>query len=160
MQHLTSFFRRQLLLEASRITGMQTSKQLADLEVKRTSLCNRIQHWREAQLVYMPCVTNLLMQTPTTTANSPSVEHVESISLHLPSSLPQHLRQSPELSAIVEKECRLRVGQADDALADIRRQRRIISGLWQFKKLNVDGTGNWACTRMRTLYNRFHLRIQ
>jgi hypothetical protein len=66
----------------------------------------------------MPCVTNL-MQTPTTTADSPSVEHPESISLHLPSSLPQHLRQSPELSAIVEKECRLRVGQADDALADI-----------------------------------------
>jgi hypothetical protein len=133
---------------------------LADLEVKRTTLRNRIQQWREAQLVYMPCVGTFLVQALTAIADSPSVELAESIPLHLPSSLPQTLRQSPELSEVIEKERRLRVAQADDALADIRRQRRIISGLWQFKKLNVDGTGNRACTRMRTLYNRFNLRTQ
>jgi len=61
---------------------------------------------------------------------------------------------------VLEKERRLRVAQADDALAEIRHQRRIISGLWQFKKLNVDGTGNKASTRMRALYNRFELRTR
>jgi hypothetical protein len=64
------------------------------------------------------------------------------------------------MSPVVEKERRLREAQADDALADIRHQRRIISGLWQFKKMKVDGTGNKPCTRMRTLYNRFHLRMR
>ncbi|KAM6490236.1 hypothetical protein JOM56_014213 [Amanita muscaria] len=115
---------RHLRLEVSQIKGTQTSKQLADLEEKRTSLRNRIQCWRQAQLVYTPCVAALIMTT------------------------------------VLEKECRLRIAQADDALAEIRRQRRIVSGLWQFKKLNVDGTGNKACTRMRTLYNRFNLRTQ
>jgi hypothetical protein len=99
----------------------------------------------------MPCITSL---TQTLTTNDPaSIEPAESISLHLPSSLPQSLRQSPELSTVIEKERRLYVAQADDALANIRCQCWIISGLWQFKKLNVDGMGNRACTRMQTLYN-------
>lgn len=162
LQRLTSVLRRQLLLEVSQIKGTQTSKQLADLEVKRTALRNRIQRWREAQLVYMPCVGTLLMQTLTTVDSDEysSIEPAEDIGLHLPSSLPQNLRRLPALSDVIAKERRLRVAQADDALADIRRQRRIISGIWQFKKLNVDGTGNKACTRMRTLYNRFNLRTQ
>lgn len=160
LQRLTYIFRRQLLLEVSRMKGTQTSKTLADLEVKRTALYGQIQQWREAQLVYMPCIAPLLSQTLTTTAESPPIEPAESILLHLPSSLPQSLRQSPELSPVVEKERRLRVAQADEALADVRRQHRIISGLWHFKKLNVDGTGNRTCTRMRTLYNRFSLRTQ
>jgi hypothetical protein len=133
---------------------------MADLEVKRTALRNRIQQWREAQLVYMPCVGSLLLQTLAPAADSPSVEPAESIPLHLPSSLTLSLRQSPELPAVIEKERRLRVAQADDALADVRHQRRIISGLWQFKRLNVDGMGNKACTRIRALYNRFRLRTQ
>ena len=167
LQGLTfkSAFRRQLQLEVSQIKGTRTSKQLADLEGKRSALQNRIQRWREAQLVYMPCVGTLLARTLTTTngadsAESPSIEPAEAIPLYLPSSLPQRLRRLPELSAAVERERRLRVAQADDALADIRRQRQIISGIWQFKKLNTDGTGNKACTRMRALYNRFSFRTQ
>ncbi|KAM6491206.1 hypothetical protein JOM56_013445 [Amanita muscaria] len=156
---------RHLRLEVSQIKGTQTSKQLADLEEKRTSLRNRIQCWRQAQLVYTPCVAALIVQSLTTPTNpdaaeSLPVERAESMPLYLPSSLPQHLRQLPEMTTVLEKECRLRIAQADDALAEIRRQRRIVSGLWQFKKLNVDGTGNKACTRMRTLYNRFNLRTQ
>ena len=48
----------------------------------------------------------------------------------------------PELKEICNLELQLRRPQADDALADIRRQRRIIQGLWLFKRLNVSGTGN------------------
>ena len=43
---------------------------------------------------------------------------------------------------ICQLERQLREPQADDALADIRCQRCVIQGLWQFKKLNVSGTGN------------------
>jgi hypothetical protein len=111
----------------------------------------------------MSCVGALLAQcivTASTAAESPTVEPSESMPLFLPSSLPQHLRQLPEMSTVLDRERRLRIAQADDSLADIRRQCRIISGLWQFKKMNINGTGNKACTRMRTLYNRFNLRTQ
>jgi hypothetical protein len=131
--------------------GMQTSKQLADLEEKCTSLRNRILWWHQAQLAYIPCVASLVVQSLTAlpdAAESLPVEPAESMPLYLPLSLPQHLRQLPELTAVLEKECQLRIAQADDALAEIRHQCRIISGLWQFKKLNVDGTGNRAATRM------------
>ena len=142
---------------------MWTSKQLADLEVKHATLWNRIQRWREAQLAYIPPVQCLLAQSPSTAGSvdfNASTEPAETIPLYLPSSLPQNLQLLPELSTIRKKECRLRVAQAEDALADIRRQRWIISGIWQFKKLNVDGTGNKACTRIQALYNRFSLRTQ
>jgi len=57
-------------------------------------------------------------------------------------------------------EIQLRIAQADDALADIRHHLRIISGLWQFKKVNISGTGNRPNTRMRSLFNRFNHRMR
>ena len=156
-------FRCLLQLDVSLIKGTQTSKQQANLKDKRASLWNRIHRWRETQSVYMPCVGTLLAQgidTASTTVNSPPAELSESMLLYLPSSLPQHLRQLPEISIVLDKERRLRIAQADDSLADIRQQRQIISGLWQFKKMNVDGTGYRSCTRMWTLYNRFTLCTQ
>lgn len=108
----------------------------------------------------MPCTGTLLAQSTTTTTNALSTEPAELIPLHLPSSLPPHLRQLPEIFVVLDRERRLRVAQADESLADIRRQRRIISGLWQFKKVNVNGTGNKTSTRMQALYDRFNLRTQ
>ena len=43
--------------------------------------------------------------------------------------------------------------RAEEALEDIRRGRRMITGLTQFKKLNICGAGNKPNTRMHTLYN-------
>ncbi|KAM6491450.1 hypothetical protein JOM56_013019 [Amanita muscaria] len=146
---------RQLHLELDQLKGLRTSKQLAELEEKRTSLCHRIQSWREVQLAYTPCIGALLVG-----ATLDSNVSASELPLLLPSSLPDDLCMLPGMSSILDKECRLRIAQADDALADIRRQRRIISGLWRFKRLNVDGTGNKGNTRMRTLYNRFNLRTQ
>ena len=160
---LTYVLRRHLQLDVAQINGPQTSKQLADLEDRRTSLRSRIQLWHQAQIVHTPCVAPFIAQSLTDFSHndsSLSMEPAESIPLHLPSSLPQRFRQLPELASVLENECRLCIAQADNALAEIRRQRQIISGLWQFKKHNVDGTGNRTCTRMRALYNRFQLRTQ
>ena len=60
------------------------------------------------------------------------------------------------LHDICQLERQLREPQADDTLADIRRQRRVIQGLWQFKKLNVSGTGNKPNTHLITLYKCFN----
>jgi hypothetical protein len=79
----------------------------------------------------------------------------ENILLYLPSSLPAHIRTLPELNEICQLEQRLREPLADDSLAEVRRQRRVIQGLWHFKRLNASGIGNKPNTRMIKLYKRF-----
>ena len=140
--------------------GSRASKQLADLQEKRNGLLRQIQNWREVQLVYTPHVASLLsqVQVPETDmhlATVPPETLPENIPLHLPSSLPTSIRTLPELREVGQLERRLREPHADDALAEVRRQRRIIQGLWQFKRLNVSGTGNKPNTQMIGLYRRF-----
>ena len=147
--------------ELSRTKGKKTSKQLADLEEKRSSLIRQIRIWRPVQLAYTPHVASLLPLVLGDTADGDGqYSNPESIPLYFPSSLPSDISQRPELKDIREAEGRLREAQADDALADVRRLRRIIQGLWQFKKLNVSGTGNRPNTRMLNLYTRFDTKIR
>ena len=94
------------------------------------------------------------------TASLPADTLPENIPLYLPSSLPSHIRALPELEDICQLEWRLREPQAEDALAEIRRQRRVIQGLWHFKKLNMSETGNRPNTKMLTLYKRFENKTQ
>lgn len=86
--------------------------------------------------------------------------HPESAPLWFPSSLPSEIRRRAEMKEMCDAERRLREPQADDALADVHRFRRTIQGLWQFKKLNVSGTGNKPNTRMLDLYNRIDYKLQ
>ena len=137
--------------------GQRTSKQLADVQEKRNALHRLIQTWREVQLAYTPHVASLISQTPPLTETTTStLTLAENIPLFLPSSLPPDIRALPELEAICQMELRLREPQADYALAEIRHHRRVIQGLWQFKRLNVSGTGNRPNTRMLNLYKRFN----
>ena len=142
--------------------GVKTSKQLADLQEKRNALLTRIHNWREVQFIYTPHVVSLISQALYPDTNAPAVSIPpapetlpENIPLFLPSSLPADVRALPELQKICQLERRLREPQADDALADIRRQRRVIQGLWHFKCLNMSGIGNKPNTRMISLYRRF-----
>jgi hypothetical protein len=147
--------------ELSRTKGKKSSKQLADLEEKRSSLIRQIRVWRPIQLAYTPHVASLLpLVQGDTTDGDGQYSNPESMPLYLPSSLPPDISQRPELKEIRETEYRLREAQADDALAEVRRLRRVIQGLWQFKKLNVSGTGNRPNTRMLNLYTRFETKLQ
>ena len=155
-------FRYLLHREVAEKKGSKSSKQLADLQEKRTTLHCQIQNWREVQLIYTPQVSYLLAQTkqpPETNANTPlsppEIIFPENIPLYMPSSLPLHIRSLPALQDICLLEQRLREPQADNALADVCRQRRVIQGLWQFKKLNVSGTGNKLNTCLINLYKWF-----
>ena len=143
--------------ELSRTKGKKTSKQLADLEEKRSALIRQIVIWRPIQLAYIPHLASLL---PSDGDNDSYYSNPESTPLYFPSSLPSKIRQSPELKEIRDVEQRLREAQANDALADVRRLRRVIQGLWQFKKLNVSGTGNRANTRTLDSYSRFQTKLQ
>ncbi|KAG6808449.1 hypothetical protein H0H92_004083 [Tricholoma furcatifolium] len=101
----------------------------------------------------MPCVAFLLpIDGLDDSENNP-----EALPLHLPSSLTAKLRE--QLVDLAEKEERLQFAQADDSLSEIRRHRRILTGLYQFKKLNVSGTGNRPNTHMYGLFKQFNDRI-
>ena len=144
--------------ELSRTKGKKKSKQLADLEEKRSSLIREIMIWRPIQLAYTPHVASLLPLDAD--GNDGYYSKPESIPLYFPSSLPPEICQCPELKQIREVEQCLHEAQANDALADVRRLRRIIQGLWQFKKVNVSGTGNRANTWMLDSYSRFQTKLQ
>lgn len=157
-------FRRKIHHEASLVTGARSSKQHADLQEKRNTLFRRITQWREVQLAYMPAVAALLLKSGPILLNpdedTVNTELAETIPLHLPSSLPPSLQNSPALLSLAEKELRLRLGQADEALENIRQNRRTLSGLIRFKKFNISGAGNKPNTRFRTVVNRLQNRIQ
>ena len=86
---------------------------------------------------------------------SPPQTLPEDIRLFLPLSLPPHVHALPELKEICQLERRLCEPQADNALAEIQHQRRVIQGLWHFKRLNISGMGNKPNTHMITLYKCF-----
>jgi len=135
-----------------------------DLHEKHIALLRQIQAWHKVQMVYMPCVSSLLSSSlnpglDEIRTDASSMERVENITLFLPSSLPTTLPPalhtigiSPDL---LEKEIKLRIAQADDALAELRLQHRIVTGLVLFKKLNISGTGQKKNTHLRTLFKRF-----
>lgn len=137
-----------------------TQKQLGDLEEKRRVLIGRINKWREIQLAYIPDIGSLVANTAAKLISESHSLTAEQVPLFLPLSLSPNLRSSPGFVKPLAHEIQLRVAQADDALADIRHHLRIISGLWQFKKVNISGTGNRPNTRMRSLFNRFNNRMR
>lgn len=149
--------RRGLRMRISQADGHLTRKQLTEISEARIALHRHIHAWREAQMVYMPCVASLLV---TTEGDGEPTDHAKNISLWLPSSLPTSLpsvlRTTGLSPGLLEKEAQLWLAQADDALAEIRRQRRIVTGLVIFKKLNISGTGQKKNTRMRALFKRFN----
>jgi hypothetical protein len=127
------------------------------MERRRATLCDRIETWRSVQTLYMPGVTQLRQINSTRTDAMPTehdTEMPESIPLWLPSSLPSGLRDTGCVDGLIEKECRLRLAEANDALVALRRQLRITTGVFNYKKTHVSGTGQKSNTRARTLLSQ------
>lgn len=151
--------RRTLKYDVAETKGKLSAKEAADLQEKRNMLSIGIRQWREVQLAYTPAVASLILQRSSDMAiGSESMELAEDIPLFFPSSVPVVLRET--MNTVVARELRLRKAQAEEALEDVCRGRRMITGLTQFKKLNICGAGNKPNTRMRNLHNRLQRRIQ
>lgn len=141
---------------------------------------NRIDAWRAIQEVYMAAVKHLVDDWLSNSRrddddHAPLVEDMdrgdegsensvvripaEDVPLFLPSSLPPHLCNDHAMAALRRKEARLRVAIADDSLTEIRRLRRMMVGVAQFKQLNVSGTGQKANTRVRNIYSKFKDKV-
>ena len=134
------------------IKKYETQKQLGNLEEKHQILIGCINKWHEVQLAYIPeigsCVAITISQ----------LLAAEKVPFFLPSSpsLVLNLQKTPVFSKILAHEVQLCVAQANDALANIRCHLCIISGLWQFKKVNISGTRNTPNAYMRSLFNCFN----
>ncbi|RDX40229.1 hypothetical protein OH76DRAFT_1366517, partial [Lentinus brumalis] len=151
-----------------------TDASLTELQDKRTALKRRIETWQQLQDLHMPIVTQfrstgdpsaLASILAAQAAHSPSEDadanttKAEDVRLWLPSALPAPLRASLS-PGLADKERRMRIAQADDALEDIRRLRRIITGIAEFKRLNIDGTGQRTTGKTRSLFIKFQEKIR
>lgn len=134
-------------------TGV-SSKDLADLQEKRNSLARRIKAWRLNQLIHMPGVSNLTLPSASLHDDDDiPVENAEDVPLYLPSSAPDDLRTRPQWAPLIRTEIRLRLAQAEDSLAELRRQLRTSHALPTYKKQQVVGQG--PNTRARAIFSRF-----
>ena len=121
------------------LKGKKTSKRLADLKEKRSTLIQQLTIWRPIQITYAPHVPTLLPLVQGDAGGEANVNHYsnpESTPLYFPSSLPLNIRkhpelkkvheplnihEHPELKEVDEAECCLHEPQANNALADIHR---------------------------------------
>lgn len=97
--------------------------------------------WASVQTLYIPCVASLRSSNLQDGAN---VQKPESFALWLPSALPNHIPCDTNLQEI---EWRLRIGQAHDALEELRQGLRSRSYMLRFKERFLRGQG--AITRAR-----------
>ena len=130
-----------------------TVLQSATINEKRSALRRRIDKWKEVQSIYMPAAGELQSSSP---SDPPS--HPENIPLRLPSSIAPEIRSTRCVEGLPDKEWRLRVAQANDAIRDLQRLLRVKAGLWHFKGTQV-GPSQHSSTRTRSMITRFGVKI-
>jgi len=127
-----------------------TVHKTADLQEKRNILQRRIEKWRDIQAFYMPAISELCLATESEGKINP-----ENTPLYLPSGFPSHLQLPPNL---VQKEKRIRLAQAEDALAELQRLLQVTLGLWDYKFTQL-GPSQRAGTRAQSMISRFNDKI-
>ncbi|PPR06996.1 hypothetical protein CVT24_011092 [Panaeolus cyanescens] len=137
-------------------TTKKVTNAMIDYQEKETGLMRQIQGWREAQAFYTPYAVSLIASNPALN-DAETPPQPSSIPLYLPSSFPAEIRRT--LKPICDKEQRLREGQANDSLMGLRRQLRVLQGMKDFKRANVDGTGNRVHTRTTAAVKQVQDRI-
>ncbi|KAI0644979.1 hypothetical protein C8Q79DRAFT_1001590 [Trametes meyenii] len=138
----------------SKAKQSNSDKDMADLYELRSTLLHRVSYWAELQNIYMPSVLQLRLDTGTHLPDSLSVD-IEADSEAADTGVEAEHTASEPVFRLLGIELRLRLAQASDSLSDIRRVRRMLKGIAEFKKMNISGTGGRAATRSRTLYSKF-----
>ncbi|KZP16524.1 hypothetical protein FIBSPDRAFT_957932 [Athelia psychrophila] len=100
-----------------------------ELLEKRNALRHQIDTWMVLQDLYMPEARHACASAAPST-----MAYAEDETLYLPSQMPPSLRTSSTMVALLNKERCLRIGQADDALHEVRRQLWISSTVLEFKR--------------------------
>ena len=128
---ISTLFRRKLcaLFAQTKTTILRK----AELLEKRNALRCRIIKWREVQAVYMPGAEQIIARAKST-ASTEQLDHAELENLLLPSSISHTNSMLCCIPGLTDKERRLRLAQADDALNELRRQLRVTLSILVFKR--------------------------
>ncbi|KAH7904723.1 hypothetical protein BJ138DRAFT_1138468 [Hygrophoropsis aurantiaca] len=137
---------------------------------KRTSVGHRITVWREVQKLYMPGVVRRLrdgddngVSSNDNDLGSDSDRDIpskpECTPLRLPSSISSSLWSAEFLEGLVQKERRLRLAQAHDALCELRQNLQMWSTLKHYKQTQIGGISQKANTRARALLTHFWEKV-
>lgn len=126
------------------------------LEEKDTNLSRKIVLWQQVQRLYMP---GLRVDLPPSDAppdgdNAAAVPAVD-LRIALPSSVPVEQRQSVCVEGLADKELRLRLAQANDALAALRRHLRVGARIFKTRMTQTSGEGQKINTRMNAFQARY-----
>ena len=133
---MVKLFSRRFRLKHPR-TANGTPQQATAVVEKRTLLHRRLINVREAQLVYMPCVSQLLARhVQTERLQGRVTDAVEEQPLFFPSEVDTDLLDLCE-PGVAEIEAQLREGQMRDALDQLRIQLHIKTRLLNYKHKNV-----------------------
>jgi hypothetical protein len=130
--------------------GKKTLLEAAEIQEKRNALARRLEAWHQVQYHYMPEIAELRSSNPEPTSQP------EKCPMYMPSSVSITFRRSA--NDLTGKEARLRLAQANDALAELRRLLRITSGLRYYKWKQV-GPSQRSTTRAYALIERFQAKI-
>ena len=122
---------------------------------RRKHLAKCIREFRSVQKIYMPGLSHLLDNAD---GDSRLDARPELFKLMLPSQLTPDDRQSWCLPGIPVLEARFRYAQADDALSEIRRLRRLFQGLSDQNKKHINNSQN-TMTRAKATFERYKARI-
>ncbi|EIW81308.1 hypothetical protein CONPUDRAFT_153858 [Coniophora puteana RWD-64-598 SS2] len=125
--------KRRLRSDRQRLGQHAPVTQMATIQQRTNILHNKIDNWTRAQTLYMPGVA--AHQSPLVSGSSTS-GLPEDTSLWLPSELPM---DTPCDKTLQKHEFRLRVGQAHDSLAAIRRLLQLQAYLYKYKDAYVCG---------------------
>ncbi|KAI0259635.1 hypothetical protein BC834DRAFT_905195 [Gloeopeniophorella convolvens] len=143
---------------SSGVASCTTEKEKIVLHKTRNSLLLRINAWRTIQRLYMPFIPQVFEAADDASADI-DTSRPELIPLHLPSSLPEHLRKACGFD-LVEKEARMRIGQAHDALNNLRRSLRVKMGLVRYKQIQINGPGQTQNTAARRIIGNLEAKQQ
>ncbi|KAH7903922.1 hypothetical protein BJ138DRAFT_1188251 [Hygrophoropsis aurantiaca] len=148
---------RNIRAKAKEIKGDSNTIKKQSLDEQRTTLASRIETWQSIQVLYMPGIAHVRQMCPTRTnalVDDERVKKSEDIMLHLPSTLPISIRATGCVEGLLEKEKQLRLAEAEDTLGALRRQLLITTGVFNFKKTHISGTGQKPNTRARAMLTR------
>ena len=150
---LIVFLRRDLRLKEQEATKANTTA--GGMTERRKLLAASIREFWTVQKIYMPGLSHLLEEA----GNDARIQtHPELFKLMVPSQLSADVCETWCLPGLPTLEAHFRYAQADDALAEIRRLRRLFQGLSDQNKKHITNTQH-TLTRAKGTFERYKARI-
>ncbi|KAH8797282.1 hypothetical protein DL96DRAFT_1721325 [Flagelloscypha sp. PMI_526] len=141
-----------LKTDAENTSGLSTAA-LIKLNKRRYQIASKISTFREAQRIYMPGAIRAMDAEPSPTEPTP----VEKVQLWLPSDLPSSTRRAGCSAGLPEMELKLRKGQVNSLLRDLRK--RLYSHKILIERRNLRLRGQRETTRSGSLIGVISARI-